>query len=556
DHSSLVIRNVHLPFDSDDPTLADPLYNVYCVGGRVDRVELASANGNGHGSLSRHSTPPHHPEYHQHQHQRDRQPHAELDAQGRGILLPALCHAHIHLDKCFLLDQCDELVTGNFSEALRVTTKAKSAFPHNPDDLYDRGRKLITQSVECGVTMMRAHVEVDEVVHLACLDAGLRLRKHFKDVCDVQIAAFAQDPLFASTSLDDRPGLNLVLLQSAARRPGVEAVGSAPYVEHTLAHAKRNIEHILDLASDAGLHADFHLDYNLEPGAEPLIWHVLDQLRAHIAHGRWGAQQRVCVGHATRLTLFGAEEWARVRAAVVDERLPVSFVALPPSDLYMMGRGAEWRFAPRGTLNVPRLADEWGLRVAMAVNNVENAFTPQGPVDPLSLCPLGVAVFQAGTKKDCRALLESVTLNARLAIGAIPHAHKLASLSSSGRTSPHSPHSSHTHSTHSHPPSHSSHSSHSPPHSHHSSSHSPSPHPSTSSSASSAHPHPYPYLSMTPTPGTPADFVLLHENDSVHGAALNPSFSRTTIRHGVVVARRVAQTWVLPVRTPTRTPTR
>ncbi|KAI9058364.1 hypothetical protein FKP32DRAFT_1680781, partial [Trametes sanguinea] len=148
---------------------------------------------------------------------------------------------------------------------------------------------------------------------------------------------------------------------------------------------------------------------------------------------------------------------------------------------------------------------------------------------------------------------ESVTLNARLAIGAIPHAHKLASLSSSGRTSPHSPHSSHTHSTHSHshPPSHSSHSSHSPPHSHassHSHSHSPSPHPSP------LHPHPYPHLSMTPTPGTPADFVLLHENDSMHGAALNPSFSRTTIRRGVVVARRVAQTWVLPVRTPTRTP--
>ncbi|CDO71469.1 hypothetical protein BN946_scf184909.g63 [Trametes cinnabarina] len=225
-HPTLVIRNVHLPFDSDDPTLADPLYNVYCVGDRVDRVELASANGNGHGSLSRHPTPPHHPEYHAVQ-QRDRQPYAELDAQGRGILLPALCHAHIHLDKCFLLDQCDELVTGNFSEALRVTAKAKSTFLHNPDDLYDRGRRLITESVECGVTMMRAHVEVDEAVHLACVDAGLRLRKHFKDVCDVQIAVFAQDPLFASSN-DDRPGLNLVLLQSAAHRPGVEAVGSAP----------------------------------------------------------------------------------------------------------------------------------------------------------------------------------------------------------------------------------------------------------------------------------------------------------------------------------------
>ncbi|KAI0648013.1 Metallo-dependent hydrolase [Trametes meyenii] len=480
DYPRLLIRNVHLPFDSDDPTLADPLYNVSCVGGRVDRVELATANGHSQGS--RHSTPPHHPEYHGQT--RDRQgAHAELDAQGRGILLPALCHAHIHLDKCFLLDQCDELVTGHFAEALRVTTKAKSSFPHNTEDLYDRGRKLITQSVECGVTLMRAHVEVDEAVHFTCVDIGLRLKKLFRDICHVQIAVFAQDPFFASP-VDERPGLNYALLQAAAHRPGVEAIGSAPYVEPTIAHAKRNIDYIFELALEVGLHVDFHLDYNLEPASEPLIWHVLDQLRERIQQGRWRTGAHVCIGHATRLTLFSPEEWARLRVALIDERLPVTLVGLPPSDLYMMGRHLE--HAPRSTLNVPRLAAEQGLRVAMAVNNVENAFTPQGPVDPLSLCPLGVAVFQAGTKKDCRALLEAVTLNARLAVGG---AHKGA-------------------------------------------------------------PHP----SITPAPGVPADFVLLHENDTLHGAALNPSFSRTTIRRGQVVARRVAQTWILPQKTPSPDP--
>lgn len=53
-----------------------------------------------------------------------------------------------------------------------------------------------------------------------------------------------------------------------------------------------------------------------------------------------------------------------------------------------------------------------------------------------------------------------------------------------------------------------------------------------------------------------ADFVLLHENDTLHSAALNPSFSRTTIRHGQVVARRVAQTWILPQHTPSPSPLR
>ncbi|KAI0754974.1 Metallo-dependent hydrolase [Daedaleopsis nitida] len=483
DYPTLVIRNVHLPFDSDVPTLADPLYNVYCVGSRVDRVELASANrsasyhhtGGSHGGLSpgagrdRQGTP--------------RSSHAELDAQGRGILVPALCHAHIHLDKCFLLDTCDELVTGNFAEALRVTAKAKSGFATNLDDLYDRGRRLIAQSIECGVTLMRAHVEVDETVHFACVDAGLRLRKLYRDICHVQIAVFAQDPLFAS-STDERPGINYVLLQSAMRRHGVEAIGSAPYVEPTIQHAKRNIELIFDLALEAGIHVDFHLDYNLEPSAEPLIWFVLEQLRQRIQSGRWRHGCHVCIGHATRLTLFSPEEWMALRAAIVDERLPITLVGLPPSDLYMMGRSLD--YAPRGTLNVPKLATEYGLRVAMAVNNVENAFTPQGLVDPLGLCPLGVAVFQAGTKIDCRTLLESVTLNARLAIGGF---HKGS-----------------------------------------------------------------PALSLMPAPGMVADFVLLHDNDSLHSAALNPSFSRTTIRHGTVVARRIQQSWILPQKTPSPDP--
>ncbi|TBU28610.1 Metallo-dependent hydrolase [Dichomitus squalens] len=496
DYPTLVVRNVHLPFDADSPTLADPLYNVYCVGGRVDRIELVTTNGSGSvsGSSGRNS-PARHPEFSSSasprgngagpgpRDHRQGSSHGELDAQGRGILLPALVHAHIHLDKCFLLDQCDELVTGHFSEALRVTAKAKSGFPYNLDDLYDRGRKLISQSIECGVTLMRAHVEVDETVHFACVDTGLRLRKLFRDVCHVQIAVFAQDPLFASSN-DDRPGLNYVLMQTAIRRHGVEAVGSAPYVEPSISHAKRNIELIFDLAYDAGIHVDFHLDYNLDPHSEPLIWYVLDQLRQRIQAGRWRAGCHVCVGHATRLTLFTPEEWAALRAALVDERLPLTLVGLPPSDLYMMGRGLD--YAPRGTLNVPRLATEHGLRVAMAVNNVENAFTPQGPVDPLGLCPLGVAVFQAGTKIDCRTLLEAVTLNSRLAIGGF---HKGSAT-----------------------------------------------------------------LSLTPSPGMVADFVLLHDNDSVHSAALNPSFSRTTIRHGVMVARRIQQSWILPQKTPSPDP--
>jgi cytosine/adenosine deaminase-related metal-dependent hydrolase len=76
----------------------------------------------------------------------------------------------------------------DFCEALRVTAKAKTQFPCHPDDLYNRGHKLIRMSVECGVTSIRSHVEVDKTVQFACLDVGLKLAKEWEELCEIQIA--------------------------------------------------------------------------------------------------------------------------------------------------------------------------------------------------------------------------------------------------------------------------------------------------------------------------------------------------------------------------------
>ena len=83
------------------------------------------------------------------------------------------------------------------------------------------------------------------------------------------------------------------------------------------------------------------------------------------------------------------------------------FIGLPQSDVYMMGRDHTYAEKPRGTLHIPSLIRKHGFQCAMAVNNVGNAFTPQGWVDPLSLCPFGAAIYQAATSADCRILLVS-----------------------------------------------------------------------------------------------------------------------------------------------------
>ncbi|KAG6890809.1 hypothetical protein C0995_003242 [Termitomyces sp. Mi166 len=438
DHSSggqpsvLTIINARLPYSDKD--LSSKLWRIVCYGRRVQEV-----------SLQIHTS---------------EVPNEQLIDAGGGLVLPS-----------------------HFNEALEVTGRAKAAFPLDLDDLYSRGARLIRESVQYGVTSMRAHVEVDKIVGFSCLDVAQVLRRNFEKVCDVQIAGkpffrriFAQEPLFDAPG-DTQPGKNFTLLHEALKRDGINVIGSAPYVEATMEQAKMNIALIMAAAYESGAHVDFHLDYNLEPSLESLIYEVISQAKRV---GGWtGANgqtyRRITIGHATRLQLFEEEEWQRLAEAIKD--LPITLVGLPHSDLYMQGRGDYEKplGAPRSTLRVPYLLNKYGIEVAMSVNNVQNAFTPQGSLDPLTLCTLGVALFQTAVPTDIEALLRSVTLTSKLALGVG---------GSDGRR-------------------------------------------------------------LFPVLGDPADFVILHGALSTQSAVLHPPFDRTVIHAGVVVSRKRSSTWLL-----------
>jgi cytosine/adenosine deaminase-related metal-dependent hydrolase len=98
-----------------------------------------------------------------------------------------------------------------------VAGEAKSRFEH--DDLMERGRALIEESLNFGVTHMRAFVEVDQAVGMKCLVAGLALKEEFHARCYIQICAFAQDPIF---SYEDGGEAMRSLLETALNTPGVE----------------------------------------------------------------------------------------------------------------------------------------------------------------------------------------------------------------------------------------------------------------------------------------------------------------------------------------------
>jgi cytosine/adenosine deaminase-related metal-dependent hydrolase len=312
------------------------------------------------------------------------------------FLAPSLCHAHIHLDKCFLLQDPKfadlEIVKGDFAEAMNLTSQAKRRFAE--DDLLHRGRRLIEESIQAGVTHMRAFVELDADVEARCLAAGLKLKDEFRERCEVQLCAFAQLPCFSGA--DDGKTVRR-LLEEAASHPAVDVMGSTPYVESDRAKMRENVRWVSELALMNSKHLDFHMDYNLDPQQEPLVYDAVDTLRTL----RWrkeNPEKTVAMGHCTRLTQFDQAEWKALKEAIGD--LPVSFIGLPTSDLFMM-RAAS---GVRGTLNVRNMIRDYDFNAAVAINNVGNAFTPQGSCDPMSIASLCVGVYQAGTKRDTELL--------------------------------------------------------------------------------------------------------------------------------------------------------
>ncbi|KAI7240538.1 Metallo-dependent hydrolase [Hortaea werneckii] len=343
-----------------------------------------------------------------------------INAQG-AIVTPSLCHPHIHLDKAFLLSHPKyahlQLQRGDFAEAMELTGQAKAMFER--EDLLERGQRLIDESVAAGVTHMRAFVEVDAGVGTKCLDAGIELkhRAEREGRCTIQICAFAQLPLFSASKDDPHGDVIRRLISEAAARPEVDVLGSTPYVESSRAQMEQNIDWLIALSAKHQTHLDSHLDYNLDPTTASLIHHLLTSLTSSNWTHQTAHAKTIVLGHCTRLTLFTPEKWRSLAQQIREADLPISFVGLPTSDLFIMPHPAPANTLSRRTLDIPRLIADFGLNACLGVNNIGNAFTPYGSCDPVLLACQGVGVYQAGTTGQAGVLFECVSSRAKEAIG-------------------------------------------------------------------------------------------------------------------------------------------
>jgi cytosine deaminase len=82
-------------------------------------------------------------------------------------------------------------------------------------------------------------------------------------------------------------------------------------------------------------------------------------------------------------------------------------IALPATDLYLMGRGDN--VSPRRGLTPVRRLLAAGVPVALATNNLRNPFTTVGTADLAHMAFLGAVAAHMGTPQDLRELVATIT---------------------------------------------------------------------------------------------------------------------------------------------------
>jgi cytosine/adenosine deaminase-related metal-dependent hydrolase len=305
-----------------------------------------------------------------------------LQLDGR-LLLPALTDGHLHLDKSFLgLPWRPHLPGDSIAKRIAAERAERAALA---DTVGDRARRLISRVIGFGSLAVRSHVDVDEAIGLAHVEALLELRAAVAGQIDIQLVAFPQS------------GINrrVAELLEESLRLGVEVIGGLDP-----AGIDGDIEAQLDIVFGLAERHDRRIDIHLhDPGALGCF-----ELRTIAARAKaLGLQGRVAVSHAFALGMVGAEE------------LRATAQALAQGGVAIMTNGPGADAMPP----LHALLDE-GVTVFAGCDNIRDAWSPFGSGDLLQRA--GLIGWRGNFRSDAelRQLFEFISANSRAVMGLAP----------------------------------------------------------------------------------------------------------------------------------------
>lgn len=326
-------------------------------------------------------------------------PPAAMVTDGHGaLLLPAFVNAHAHLDKALLLETAtaDRVYIDGYYQGSNLLER-KAAF--TIADVTARATTLLEWSMQCGVTAIRSHVDVDPYARLVGVEALLALRERYQGIVDIQVCAFPQDGLLRENVTAD--------LMREACRMGVDIVGGKPSAD---SDRHRHLDIVCDLAAEFDRDLDIHIDtwvgrnYDYNGRTVEVAGRQVPELMETVYLAKrttaMGWQGRVTASHLCALSTLRPP----LAEALIDILLEagIHVVTCPVSNLSSSAR-TDTHDVRRGMAPALRL-HERGVLTALATDNVGDAWNLFGGPDPM------VQVLVAAPTLHCSVVDELWTL--------------------------------------------------------------------------------------------------------------------------------------------------
>ena len=282
---------------------------------------------------------------------------AERASETAWLALPSFANLHAHADRAYTVQS---FRPRSFADALAAAASARTGF--TAADVEARAMRLFERSVAHGVTRIRTHTDVDQVVELRSIEGILAAKRRIAASIDVEIVAFSS----SRNDLGESPALARL---KRAVDAGADVLGASL---NSSADPTRALAALLDLAERADLPVDIHLDEHLQP-EKMLAALVVDEVIAR------GLQGRIALSHLCVLAALDT----KVAAALIDKlaRAEVTVVALPETNLFLQERGERTPLRRGVTLIRELLAA--GVTVRFGTDNICDWFFPFGDGDML-----------------------------------------------------------------------------------------------------------------------------------------------------------------------------
>lgn len=242
-----------------------------------------------------------------------------FDAKGK-LVLPNFKDMHLHLDKTYYGGPWKACIP--FENIFTRIKEEEELLPKLQPTVQERAETLFQLLLSNGITEVRTHCNIDQVVGLKNLEATLKASENYSDKLLCKIVAFPQHGLLRS---------DVVSLMREAMQNGADFVGGLDPGNVDL-DIERSLQTMFELAVDSNSDIDIHLH---DPGHLGLF--TMNRIADITEEAGW--KDRVTISHAIGLNAINNQELEEVAlkfnnlginiASVVSARNNSSLIPIP-----------------------------------------------------------------------------------------------------------------------------------------------------------------------------------------------------------------------------------